>query len=356
MGDAAMKGTLKRLLAAWFAAIFLLASVPPVFARGSRGGSNGVNRSNSGPGGGGGGGGEDGLVLRVNPAIGAPGGLVAVVVRTYAPRPVRQGQIIVPITQPTTALQSGLTFAELTKALRPFSALVSARVFSQAGDAASQAALSGQLDGQSASVGFQSPTGGVNAVDGPLAVFFLRLDPSVKPGQTFALTLDPAQTGLTDSQGLPIQLALRGDALTVRASTDPILVRADGDKVLLGQPIQLSVDTLEPFPVSSGRITLTWDPRIAGGPPTVTLDPRYGKATFTTDASRAGRLVVSLQSPDASFNTVPGAIVAITLPPSGSAQVGDKSNFAFDPAGTWLVNPQGKKLGLRLANGVIEVQ
>jgi len=349
-----MKGTPKRLLAVWLAATFLLVSVPLVFARGSRGGSHDVNRSsNSGPGGGGG---ENGLVLRVNPAIGAPGGLVAVVVRTYAPRPVRQGQIIVPITQPTTALQANLTFAELTKALRPFSSLVSALVFSQTNDASSQASLAGLVDGQSASLGFQSPASGINTVDGPLAAFFFRLDPAVTSGQTFALSLDPVQTGLTDSQGLPIQLAFRGDALTVRAATDPLLVRADGDKVSLGQPIELSVNTFEPFPVSSGRITLTWDPKIAGGPPKVALDPRYGKASFTADTSRAGRLVVNLQSSDSSFNTVPGEIVAITLPPSSSAQVGDKSSFSFDAAGTWLANPQGRKLGLRLVNGVIEIQ
>jgi hypothetical protein len=347
-----MKGKLLRVLAGLSVATVLLLGVPEVLASGSPGGSNNVRRSsNSGPGGG-----EDGLVLRVNPAIGAPGGLVALVLRTYAPRPVRQGQIIVTVTQPTTLVRPNLTLAELSKALRPFSSLVSARVFSETGDASSQASLAGQLDGQSASLEFQSPTSGINTVDGPLAVFFLRLDSSVAPGQTFALTLDPALTGLTDSQGLPVQLALRGDALTVRALNDPYLVRADGDKVQLGQPIQLSVNTYEPFPVSSGRITLTWDPRIAGGPPVVALDPRYGKATFTTDTSRAGRLVVSFQSSDSSFNTVPGSIVAITLPPSSSAQVGDKSNFAFDSGGTWLVNPQGRKLGLRLVNGVIEVQ
>ena len=334
-----MKGTPQRLLAALSAATVLLIGVPQVLG------------SNSGPGGGG-----DGLVLRVNPAIGAPGGLVAVVLRTYAPRPVRQGQVVVPVTEPTKAAQSNLTFAALTKALRPFSSLVSARVFSQANDASSQASLAGQVAGQTASLGFQSPTSSINAVDGPLAVFFLRLDPSVAPGQTFALTLDPAQTGLTDAQGLPIPLNVRGDALTIRAATDPFLVQADGDKVQIGDSIELSVNTFEPFPVSGGRITLTWDPRIAGEPPAVRLDPRYGKATFTADTSRAGRLVVSFQSSDSSFNTVPGAIVDIRLPLSSTAVVGDKSPFAFDPAGTWLLNPQGKKLGLRLRNGVIEVQ
>src|ERR1700750_1502257 len=35
------------------------------------------------------------LTLRLNPAIGTPGGLVAVVLRTYAPRPIKQGQVVV---------------------------------------------------------------------------------------------------------------------------------------------------------------------------------------------------------------------------------------------------------------------
>ena len=47
------------------------------------------------------------------------------------------------------------------------------------------------------------------------------------------------------------------------------------------------------------------------GTPTVKLDPRYGRSTFTVDTSKPGRLVVDFKSPDGTYNTVPGTIVAI---------------------------------------------
>jgi hypothetical protein len=80
---------LRPILAA-FVAVFLALAAGAVFARGGSDDGGG-----SGSGGNGGGGGDKSLVLRINPAIGVPGGMVAVVLRTYAPRPVRQGQAIV---------------------------------------------------------------------------------------------------------------------------------------------------------------------------------------------------------------------------------------------------------------------
>jgi hypothetical protein len=116
------------------------------------------------------------------------------------------------------------------------------------------------------------------------------------------------------------------------------------------------VNTFEPFLVSGGRVTLTWNPRIAGGAPTVKLDPRYGKSTFTADASKPGRLVVSFKSPDSSFNTVPGTLVAISLPISAAAGIGTSSPFTLDPAGTFFLNRRGKKIPLALQNGTVAIQ
>jgi hypothetical protein len=307
--------------------------------------------------GGGSGGGKD-LVLRVNPAIGAPGGVVAVVLRTYAPRPVRQGQVAIRVVRRPTPPKAklGLSVAELTQPLRPFQSLLSAVVYSLRNDSSNQAALHGQTDGQMATASFQSPSGTINAADGPLAVFKFRLDPSVQPGDTFDLSLDPVQTGLTDEQGLPITLAPRADVLTVRAPSAPYLLEADGDKVRPGEVAELSVNTYEPFLVSGGRITLTWRPRFAGGPPSVRTDPRYGKATYAIDASRPGRLVVNFTSPDASLNSVPGSLLTITMPISATVALGRSSPFSFDAAGTWLLNRRGRKIPLQLQNGKIQVQ
>jgi len=323
----------------------LLLTTPGAFARG--GGPDD-----------GGGGGNKSLVLRVNPAIGVPGGTVAVVLRTYAPRPVRQGQIVIRVARrpkPAKAGSLGLTLEELAAPVRPLTFL-SATVYSPRNDAISQGLLNGLADSQLAKVTFQSPSGSVNSADGPLAVFLFRLDPSVKPGDVFDLTLDPVQTGLTDAGGKPVTLAPRSDVLTVRAPSAPFKLEADGDKVQPGAVAELGVNTFEPFPVSGGRITLTWDPRLSGGAPTVKLDPRYGRSTFTVDTSKPGRLVVDFQSPDSTFNTVPGTIVAIGLPISPSAAIGARSPFTLDPVGTYLLTRKGRKVKLALQNGAIAIQ
>src|ERR1700712_2472547 len=113
----------KRLhltLAALTAAILLLAAAPEAGARNGSGGGGGGN-------GGGGGGHDTSLVLRVNPAIGVPGGTVAVVVRTYAPRPIRQGQISIRVGRRPHPANLGLTLDDLTAPLRPLT-LISAVV------------------------------------------------------------------------------------------------------------------------------------------------------------------------------------------------------------------------------------
>jgi len=342
-----------RLTFAALAAALLLMA-PGAFAAGGSDDGGGGGGGNGG--GGNGGGGDKSLVLRVNPAIGAPGGTVAVVLRTYAPRPVRQGQIVVRVARrPKPAKGLGLTLEDLAAPVRPLTFL-SATVYSPRNDALAQGLLNGLADSQLAKVTFQSPSGSVNSADGPLAVFLFRLDPSVQPGDAFDLTLDPVQTGLTDAAGAPVTLAPRSDVLTVRAPSAPFKLEADGDKVQPGAVAELGVNTFEPFGVSGGRITLSWDARLSGGAPTVKLDPRYGKSTYTVDTSKPGRLVLDFKSPDSSFNTIPGTIVAISLPISASASIGASSPFTLDSAGTYLLTRKGRKVKLALQNGTISIQ
>jgi hypothetical protein len=306
----------------------------------------------------GGGGGERSLTLRVNPAIGAPGGTVAMVLRTYAPRPIRQGQISIRVVRrprPQAAALAGPTLDALTQPVRPLT-LLSVVVYSPQNDALTQGLLNALPDSQLAKVTFQSPSASVNSADGPLAVFRFHLDPSVQPGDVFDLSLDALQTSLADAAGRPITLAPRSDTLTVRAPSAPYRVEADGDKVQPGAVAELGVNTYEPFLMSGGRVTLTWNPALAGGVPSVKLDPRYGRSTFTADRSRPGRLVVDFKSPDASFNSVPGTVVAITLPISPAAAIGAASPFTLDPKGTWFLNRRGKRIPVALKSGTITVQ
>lgn len=331
------------------AGVFLLLASPDAFARRGRGGGGGGDDDDNG------GGGNGALTLRVNDAIAAPGGTVAVVLRTYAPRPVRQGQIAVRIRRPPKS-KLGLSFEEVTQPARPFMTMISAVVYSTQGDSKSQASLTGQADSQTAKVQFESPSGSVNASDGPLAVFRFRLDPRVQPGQSFELQIDPAATNLVDSQGRPVTLEPRPAFLTVRAPRAPFLLEAEGDKVEPGETAELGVQTFEPFPVKGGRVTFRYNRRLAGGDPVVRMDQRYGKSTFTVDRSTPGVLVVNFTSPDGTLNTVPGNIVAIDLPISPAARIGVTAPVTLDPAGTWLLSRKGRKLKVRIENGELEIR
>lgn len=294
--------------------------------------------------------GEQSLKLRVNDAIGKPGGTVAVVLRTYAARPIRQGQISLRVRR-RPAGKAALTLAELTQPLRPIATLERVVVYSTRLDATNQSSLSGAPESQAVKVQFASPSATVNASDGPLAVFFLRLDPSLTPGQTYLLEVDPGVTSLADASGRAITIEPVNAELTVRAPTAPLALEAEGDEVEPGETAELGVETREPFPISGGRVTLRFDPAVAAAPPSVVMDARYGKAKFQVDRSKPGVLVVNFQSPDKTLNTVPGAFLGVNLPTRASAAIGTSSPITLDPAGTYLLSVRGRKLKLKLENG-----
>lgn len=335
----------RSALAALLAAALLLSAAPEASARRGRGGDDN-----------GGGGDDDALKLRVNDAVGKPGGTVAIVLRTYAARPIRQGQISVRVRRgrPAKALE-GLTVEALTEPVRPLT-FQRAVVYSTRSDSPAQATPTGAADSQAVNVKFASPSGTVNASDGPLAVLFFQLHPSVTPGQVYTIEVDPAVTSLVDSGGRPIGFEPINAVLTVRAPSAPLAVEAEGDEVEPGETAELGVQTSEPFRVSSGRVTLRYNAAAASGQPAVRIDPRYGKSTFTVDRSKPGVLVVDFRSPDNSLNTVPGTIVAVDLPTKASAGIGTGSAVTLDPAGTWLKSVKGRKLKLKLESGRLDFE
>lgn len=334
----------RSVLAALVTLALLTSGAPSADARRGRGGDD--------DNGGGGGGDDRALKLRVNDAIGAPGGTVAVVLRTYAARPIRQGRISLRVRKRVGPAKSGLTVAALTEPVRPVT-LVGVTVYSQRRDAKSQSNLAGAPDSQAVQVDFSSASGTVNAADGPLAVFRFRLSRAVSPGQEYVLEVDPSVTSLVDGGGRPIAVEPINAVLTVRAPSAPFAVEAEGDEVEPGEAAELGFSTFEPFPVSGGRVTLRYDASVAGGRPTVAMDPRYGRSKFTVDTSRPGVLVVSFQSPDKTLNTVPGNIVAVTLPTRASAPIGMETPVSLDPAGTYLLSKKGRKLKLAMEDGTL---
>lgn len=303
------------------------------------------------------GGGHETLKLRVNDAVGKPGGIVAIVLRTYAARPIRQGQISVGVrkggagtTRVANAL-TGPTVEALTEPARPLRFL-NAMVYSTQSDSATRANPTGAADGSRVNLQFASPSGTVNASDGPLAVLRFRLDPAVTPGDQYTIEVNPALTSLVDAAGQAIAFEPINAVLTVRAPNAPLKVEAEGAEVEPGETAELGFQTFEPFPVASGRVTLRYNPAVAAGPPVVRIDPRYGKATFTVvRRPRRGLLVVTFRSPNRTLNTVPGTIVAVDLPTKASATIGTESPVTLDPAGTWLTSAKGRRLRLTMENG-----
>lgn len=283
------------------------------------------------------------LTLRVNDAMGEPGGRAAVVVRTYAPRGVEEGQICL---RATSRLKADTT---------PFAMLEEAIVYSGAGDAVYFSAFDEAL--QAARVDFSSASASINESDGPLAVFFFRLRSSLAGGEKFEIAIDLADTALVGADGQPVPLDLRSGVLTIREPGSPVLFAAEGDAVTAGSVAALGIDTQEAFSIGAGRAVLTYDPAFATGPPVVTLDPRHGDAFFFADTTVAGRIDVTFQSPGGTLNGVPGTLFSIRLPTAPSLPVGSQTVVALDPdpASTWLQDAGGVPISVAVEPGTLEI-
>lgn len=258
---------------------------------------------------------EEPLVLRVSDTEAVPGGEVAVVVRTYRPRGVGQGQVCIRVRRPAPAR----TFAAAAAADRPLVELTRVAVFSRAGDAT--VAPSWDAATQTMDVGFASPTGSVNELDGPLMVLYFTLASDLVPGDQFELVLDPSplESWLKDAAGNPIEIAApKTGTLTVRAAGDPQALTIDGLRLVPGEVAIVGVETVALFDVLGGDVEVTFDPAIAATPPRVRMDPRYGSATFTADLTVPGRVQVAFSPISGPLNVVPGPFLEISFLTTGS--------------------------------------
>lgn len=273
---------------------------------------------------------EEPLALRLADAVGPPGGTAALVVRTYASRPVGQGQVCGRAPSVLSPGSGG-----------PFARLIASQVFSTADDARARAELVDTGTEQSVVVSFRSLSRTINGVDGPLAVFFLELDDTLEPGQRFLLEIDLANTYLRDEHGDLIMLEPISGELLIRDPADGYSLEPDGDRIAPGEIAQLAVRTLEPLRLRSGQVALSYDPAVTIGPPVVTVHPAYGNVEYQFDDGIAGLVVIRFRSPDRSFNRVPGEIFQIEVPtdpevPPGTVtpvEIVDDLTFFVDGAG-----------------------
>lgn len=299
----------------------------------------------------------DKLTLRVNDARGGPGDLVAVVVRTYASRPIAQGQICIGARR-TTRTRAASTVGVAAPAVGGslFAALEKVEVFSARQDAAFQFSF----DGEEAEVTFRSPTGSINAADGPLAVFHFRLSNAVQPGEVYEIDLDVADSVIVAGSGQKIEIESKPGRLEIRGEgggeeEDSVELGVTGGKVRRGKTARVTLATRDSVALSSGRIALRYDPRIAAGKPWVRIDPRYGKATVLVSTDTPGLVVIDFQSPDRSFNGVPGDLFEVRMVISRQAPRG-RTAVTVDPGLSFLEDAGGDGLELEIRNGSLVVR
>lgn len=299
------------------------------------------------------------LTLRVNDARGGPGDLVAVVVRTYASRPIGQGQICIGARRAgrTRAASTVGLAAEPAAAGSPFASLERVEVFSARQDAIFQSSF----DGEEAELSFRSPTGSINAVDGPLAVFHFRLSNSVQPGEVYEIALETADTVIIDGSGKRLETESKPGELEIREEDgggeeeDSIELGVTGGRVRRGKTARVKLATRDAVALSSGRIALRYDPRIVAGKPWVRIDPRYGKVTVVAVTDTPGLVLIDFQSPDRSFNGVPGDLFEVRMAISRQAPRG-RTAVTVDPGLSSLRDDDGDLLDLEIRNGSLLIR
>lgn len=296
------------------------------------------------------------LALRVNDARGGPGDLVAVVVRTYASRPIGQGQICIGARRAGRARAASTSgVAAEAVAGSPFASLEKVEVFSARQDATFQVSF----DGQEADVTFRSPSGSINAVDGPLAVFHFRLSDSVREGEVYEIALDAADTFVVAGSGQRIDIEPKPGELEIRADgggeEDSVELGVSGGRVRRGKTARVTLATRDAVALSSGRIALRYDPKVVAGRPWVRIDPRYGKVTVVAVTDNPGLVLIQFQSPDRSFNRVPGDLFEVRMAISRQAPRG-RTPVTVDPALTVLRDASGDALDLEIQNGSLVIR
>jgi hypothetical protein len=300
---------------------------------------------------------SDSLTLRVNDARGGPGDLVAVVVRTYASRPIGQGQLCIGARRrpPRGASTAALDLSPAAAADAPFVRLERAEVFSSKNDAR----FTVSFDEQEATLQFNSPSGSINAADGPLAVLYFRLSNSVTEGEVFEISVDVSESRLADGSGQRIEIESKSGRLEIReedeGEAEDLEVGVSAGKVKAGKVARAMIRTESPVSLASGRIALRYDPKLVAGRPWVRIDSRYGKATVVVNTDTPGLVTIVFQSPDKSLNRVPGDLFEIRFPTSRQAPRG-RTALTLDRSLTFLRDSDGDILDLKLENGSLVVR
>lgn len=271
--------------------------------------------------------GGDALLLRIQDAMGTPGGEAVISMRTYASRPVGQGQICFSV---RNALRGGQSLGDI----KDF------RVYGANDDVDQSIVVTRNVDNMTVMLQFSSPSASINAIDGPLAAIFLMVNPALPVDLEVAVELDLANTFMVDGNGLPIPIETRDGRFRMRHPAAPFAVSADSDQNLQGGPVRMSFQTTEPFDIGAGQVAIRYNSRMFPGGPRLIVDDRYGFVATKLDA-HPGLAVFRIVAVDNTFNDLPGDILSFLVDPHAAMGGGIKGGVVIDEALTALWHPDG---------------
>lgn len=286
------------------------------------------------------------LVIRVSDAWAAPGGQAAIVLRTYASRPVRRGKIVV-------RRSAGLALGGGASA--PIESWDSAVLFNAAGETLPIDLVPTQ-DGLGIELDFlDNLTFDFNRTDGVVAVLYATVAAGAAPGD-YPLLGDDAASELRDPEDDAVLLHLRPGELRIRAASAPVELGSGDVEVHPGSGARIEIGTGERFAIGSGTLVLNYDPAILleGAEPTLTTDVRHGLANLTIDASVPGTIEIGIESPDGSLNSeVPGDLFVVHLPTDPAIPLGTDSPLTFG-IGTELFDPSQAPIDVFFEGGFLQ--
>jgi hypothetical protein len=284
------------------------------------------------------------LVIRVSDAWTTPGGQAAIVLRTYASRPVRRGKIVV---RRGAGLVAGVS--------APIDSWDSAVLFNAAGESMPVDLVPTQ-DGLGIELDFlDNLSFEFNRADGVVAVLYATVSPGAVPGD-YPLLGDDAASELRDPEDDSVLLQLRPGELRIRSAAAPVELGSGDVEVHPGSGAEIEIGTGERFAIGSGTLVLTYDPAVLlpGSAPTVTTDVRHGLADLTIDTTTPGTIEIQIDSPDGSFNAeVPGDLLVVHLPTNPGVPLGTDSPLVF-AAGSELFDPSQAPIDVFFEGGQIQ--
>ncbi|MFK8017769.1 MAG: hypothetical protein AB8G17_20265 [Gammaproteobacteria bacterium] len=279
------------------------------------------------------------LLLRVQDAVGAPGGQTVITLRTYSTRPVGQGTIC-------------MRFDPTLGQVPPLSSLKGVKVFGQADDVIQSFTTSEQNGALIIDVVFESASASINLVDGPFAAFYFDVAPDAPIGQEMEIRIDPGVTGLLDENGFPIPIELRSGELTIRDPALPVEIAAEAHLPdFPDMPVTLSLQTNEPFAIGSGQVGIRYSSRELTGEHILRSDPRFGRADIKMDG-HAGLAIFNIVTTDHAFNELPGNILSIDVQPNPAFAFGQEPEIYLDPAFTHLFDREGRWIPVTIEDAV----